>query len=309
MQFELSEALLDDILFSMEDQDMTFFIDTLEVVVITLEDAEEFTDKDNDERFISLPDWDSSSGFRLMERFAAAIRNPLIRDELCTALKQGKGVFRAFKNAISKHPEAEKLWFSFKEKEMKREIIRWYNGLRAEWGLKKIGFEPEETTDLILEDFRFREFSGKDREAARDLHITINENAEPDFTDEVNDESAPYLPFKNSFLDADLWLEKPLNKWSGLVAETGAGEFAGFVSAEHINENLYIRVLEVKPEYRGLGIGKALLGNFLKATKSSGALWVCIDLPVQAEDFSRVLIREGFSPIQTQYCLKIQELI
>lgn len=38
---------------------------------------------------------------------------------------------------------------------MKREVIRWYNALREEWGLELIGEEPEETDDLVQDDFRF----------------------------------------------------------------------------------------------------------------------------------------------------------
>jgi hypothetical protein len=163
MQFELTEALIDDILFSMEDQEGEFYLDTLEGIVAGgLEGPDVFGEEDgggeNDGRYIDLPEWDSASGFRLMERFAAGFRNPLVREELTSALGHGKGVFRAFKNTLSRYPETEKLWFAFKEREMKREIIMWYNGLREEWGLEKIGMEPEETGDLVLEDFRFRPF-------------------------------------------------------------------------------------------------------------------------------------------------------
>jgi hypothetical protein len=180
MQFELTEALLDDILFSMEDQDGVSYIDSQEGVVRSGWDTDDLVENDEKERFINLPEWDSSSGFRLMERFAAAFKNPLIRNELCAALDKGKGVFRAFKNTLNLHPEVEKLWFSFKEREMRREVIRWYNALREEWGLEKIGLEPEETTDLVLEDFRFRDFHDEDRTAATELHKSIRK------TDELN---------------------------------------------------------------------------------------------------------------------------
>ena len=264
MQFELTEALLDDILFSMEDQEGEFYIDCQEEVVINGEELADINN-DRDDRFIDLPEWDSSNGFRLMERFAAAFRNPIIRTELCSALNQGRGVFRAFKNALSHHPEAEKYWFSFKEREMKREIVRWYNALREEWGLQKIGMEPEETTDLVLEDFRFCD------------------------------------------------LEKPEsgdNTFS-LIAESGNGDLAGTISAERTGNALFIRVLEVKPEFRGLGIGKTLLTRLLAKVKNSAmpgqqVQEVYLDLPVEAEGFSRVLAREGFMPSVTRYCLLIK---
>ena len=260
MQFELSEALLDDILFSMEDQEGIFFIDTHEGIVVNEYDIEDFDDfeKDDEDRLISLPEWDSSDGFRLMEKFTTAFRNPLIRSELSQTLNQGRGVFRAFKDTISRHPEAEKLWFSFKEKEMKKEIIRWYNGLREEWGMEKIGPEPEETGDLVLEDFNFRDADGETADGIA----------------------------------------------AGMIAETASGETAGFISAIQIDNDLLINTLEIKPEYRGLGLGKTLLGHFLKKLesrklepekfKSLDYNKIYMDLPVEYRDFSRALIREGF---------------
>ncbi|MDR0312814.1 MAG: GNAT family N-acetyltransferase [Treponema sp.] len=268
MQFELTEALLDDILFSMEDQDGVFYIDTQEGVVITEWDSGELVEEEG--RLIDLPHWDSSSGFRLMERFATTIRNPLIRNELSSALNQGRGVFRAFKNTLSQHPEAEKLWFSFKEREMKREIVDWYNALREEWGLERIGFEPEETSDLILEDFRFREFRDEDT-----LNISDKTPAQ---TDAIR-----------------------------FIAESGDGEFAGYIAAERKNETLFIRALEIIPQYRGLGIGKTLLDYFLNKIKPLGIIEVNIELPVEAEWFSRALIREGFTPRLTKYSLSLNK--
>ena len=275
----MTEALLDDIIFSMEDQEGIFFIDCPEGVVVNIDDCRAELEQDMDDRFISLPEWDSSSGFRLMERFAAAFRNPLIRNELCAALNRGKGVFRAFKNTLSQYPEAEKLWFSYKEREMKREVIRWYNGLREEWGLKKIGLEPEETGDLVLEDFRFREIKDDDRNAIELLHALCRSNSDPDF------------PGENA------------NETFTLTAETGSNEFAGYITADLKDGDFFIRALEVKPEFRGLGIGKALLENLLEKSEKSQTGRIFIDLPSESDGFSKALTREGFLPRMTRYCL------
>jgi hypothetical protein len=51
-----------------------------------------------------------------MEHFAAGLRNPVVRNELTLALNRGRGVFRAFKDILSRYPETEKLWFSYKER-------------------------------------------------------------------------------------------------------------------------------------------------------------------------------------------------
>jgi GNAT superfamily N-acetyltransferase len=289
-QFDLTAALIDEILFSMEDQDGLFFIDTYEGVVVGGVDFDEsdLSEDEDDERYIDLPDWDSSDGFRMMEHFAAGFRNLLIREQLTSALNRGKGVFRAFKNILNQHPEAEKLWFAFKEQEMKKEIIRWYNGLREEWGIQKIGLEPEETGDLVLEDFRFRDYKTTDIFFIENLHNLCLKAVEE------NDAAGPE--------------QKPLLNAPGslaLIAESGGGEFAGYICAMKEETGVQINNLEVKPEYRGLGIGEALLIHLLEKLKPAETKRVYLDLPSSAGDFSRVLAREGFETYLTKYCLKL----
>ena len=287
MQFELTKALIDDILFSMEDQEGKFFVDTRDGIIAS---GTELDTQIEDGRYISLPDWDSSDGFRLMEHFAAKLKNPLIREELSSALNRGRGVFRAFKDILGLHPEAEKLWFTYKDRTMRREIISWYNALREEWGLEKIGTEPEETTDLVHEDFRFRAFTEADLPSAQKLHeICINEN--------------PYLTEHSVKADRFAFLPGT-HAWT---AESGNGEFAGFLGAVFDKENFHIEYLEVMPEFRGLGIGETLLARFLesidreRAEGKRQAFSVYLDLPAETEGFSRVLLRENFSPGMISY--------
>jgi ribosomal protein S18 acetylase RimI-like enzyme len=306
MQFELTEALMDDILFSMEDQEGEFYIDTQDGIVLGGVDSD-FGEFDlDDDRFISLPEWDSSSGFRLMERFAAGIRNPLIREELSSALNRGKGVFRAFKDTLTRHPEAEKIWFSYKEREMKNEIVRWYNALREEWGLEKIGFEPEETGDLILEDFRFREFTDADAPRAEELHKSCQE----EHKNWMNENRIPMGEREGSFFEASFF-EQALTGEEGkrlaLTAESGNSEFSGYILAILKDGGLHVRALEVKAEYRGMGIGEALLLKLLEKAEGEKVFHLLLDLPAGSEGFSRVLIREGFKPYTTRYCRRLPE--
>jgi GNAT superfamily N-acetyltransferase len=302
MRFELTEAIIGEILFAMEDQDGEFLLDTVEGVVSGGPDGPDFLDDDFDdddgeggERYIDLPEWDSADGFRLMERFAAAFRNPLIREELSSALGLGKGVFRAFKDVLGRYPEAEKLWFSFKEKEMKKEIWRWYNGLREEWGLEKIGAEPEDTGDLVLEDFCFRPFEEKDRFQADALHLLCVDEfgeslAEAGSISEVETITCELCSFRNA-----------LGASFGTVAESMGGDFAGYISGALKDAALYIQSLEVKPEYRGLGLGEALLVKLINSLDPEKIKIVVLDLPSWADGFSRVLLRESFKPYAARY--------
>jgi ribosomal protein S18 acetylase RimI-like enzyme len=291
MPFELTEALIDDILFSMEDQGKFFSLDTQAGVITGGDDEIPKADRD---RYISLPEWDSASGFRLMERFTTTLRNPLIREELSAALNRGRGVFRAFKDTLEQRPETEKLWFAFKEREMKREIIRWYNALREEWGLRRIGEEPEETGDLVLEDFRFRQGLLEDRAAAEALHaLCLREQgdlAAEDITGFPGYEGAWIFPGDRSF-----------------TVETVGGDFAGYITAQNQGIALRIRALEIRPEYRGLGIGEALLSRILADAGMREFDRIYIDLPSEAEGFSRVLLRESFKPCIVRYCRDIKQ--
>jgi ribosomal protein S18 acetylase RimI-like enzyme len=302
MRFELTDALIDDILFAMEDQEGCFLLDTVEGVVAGgpdgLDSSDENTNADDGEggeRYIDLPEWDSSDGFRLMERFTAAFRNPLIRKELSSALGLGKGVFRAFKDVLGRYPEAEKLWFSLKEKEMKREIWRWYNGLREEWGLEKIGVEPEDTDDLVLEDFCFRPFEEKDKSQAEALHSLCVEEFGNNLmeTGTVNE---------IEIITGELYsLRGITGSCFGMIVETLSGDFAGYTSGVLKDAALYIQNLEVKPEYRGLGLGEALLVRFIDSLDREKIKKAMIDLPSWTDGFSRVLLRESFKPYAARY--------
>jgi len=303
MQFELTEALIDDILFSMEDQNGEFLLDTVEGVVIGgvdgLDVDEEEGDGEDSSRYIDLPEWDSASGYRLMERFAAGFRNPLVRKELTSALDRGRGVFRAFKDVLGRYPETEKLWFAYKEQEMKRHILRWYNGLRQEWGLEKLGTEPEETGDLVLEDFSFRPFLKEDLAQAGELHRYCLEEYRETLAETGAGSLAGIL-----VREAESWHSFSDSPETGLVAESGGGEFAGYITGIVKDSSLYIQNLEVKAEFRGLGIGEALLGRFLDSLDPKEVSQVFLDLPSWAESFSRVLLRESFQPHTVRYWLK-----
>ncbi|MDR0600932.1 MAG: GNAT family N-acetyltransferase [Treponema sp.] len=287
MQFELTEALIDDILFSMEDQEGEFFIDTEKSIISNMDEFDNPIEPDGD-RYLPIPDWDSSNGFRLMERFAAQFHNPIVRGELSAALNRGKGVFRAFKDILGRHPEVERHWFAYKEREMKKEILKWYNALREEWGLERIGGEPEETGDLILEDFRFRPSGERDRAAAVKLHELCRSEAA---------DTAETFGAEEGF-PGDL----------ALTAETVGGEFAGCIWGIRRGTSFHIAALEIKPEYRGLGIGETLISRFLERIDRRETGVISIELPAGSESFSRVLHRNGFRAVSVRYCINAENM-
>jgi len=282
MRFELTSALLDEILFFMEDQHGEFYVDTLEGIVISADD-DEFDENAEDDRYISMPEWDSSEGFRLMEHFTATLRNALVREELSAALDRGRGVFRAFKDTLAVYPETEKLWYAYKEREMKSEVVAWYNALRESWGMELIGEEPEDIAGLTLEDFSFREGGAEDMPKAERLHQScIDEYGEAVVAGGACDWVFP----------GDI----------SFVALTSGGDFAAYISAERVTDTLLrIGALETEREYRGLGLGKTLVAMLLEKADGLDIPDVVIDLPAEQEFFARALLRESFKPRVTRY--------
>jgi ribosomal protein S18 acetylase RimI-like enzyme len=279
MRFELDKILTDEILFCMEDQDGEFLLDTLEGKVINTVnyDLDDEPDLDGEDRYISLPEWDSNDGFRLMEKFTVELKNPVVRQELVAALNVKKGVFRSFKNVLEQYPETEKMWYNFKDRKMKDKVIAWYNMLREEWGLEPIGGEPEDISGIILEDFIFRDVNGNDAADVSALHELCIE--------ELKDSLFEKNPFD-------------FTSGIGLAAETASGEFCGYIRADKNEAYLQITRLEVKPEYRGMGIGKTLLAKLLEKTEGQGVIF---DLPAGSDYFSRTLHIENFKPVMRRF--------
>lgn len=282
MRFELDKILTDEILFYMENQDGEFLLDARESKVIKIDkyNQDGGHDFEDESRYITLPKWDSNDGFRLMEKFAVEFKNPVVRHELSAALNSKRGVFRSFKNVLEQYPEAEKMWHNFKNRKMKEDVFAWYNALREEWGLEPVGGEPEDISSIILEDFIFREGKECDIPNVSALHkLCIDELKEKTFILETKSQIN-------------------LSGCICLAAETANGEFCGYICAVKNEPYLQITRLEVKPEYRGMGIGKTLLAKLLEKT---GGQTVTFDLPAGYEYFSRTLHIENFKPVMQRF--------
>jgi GNAT superfamily N-acetyltransferase len=277
MQFELSRALTENILFHMENQVGEFLLDTGSADIIDARMA----GQDGNGRYVPLPRWRPADGFRLMERFVAGLRSTKVKDELSAVLDSGKGVFRSFKDTLCRYPETEKLWFAYKAGAMKHEVVSWYNAMRESWGLELIGEEPEDIAALVLEDFRFREAAKEDMAPAEKLHGECG---------------GGFPGMGEWFFPGDI----------SFVAETYAGDFAGYACAVVSGGCLQICAVEVAGEYRGLGLGKSLVAKLLERADSQKITRAVIDLPAGQEYFSRVLLREFFKPAVQRYVREMQ---
>jgi hypothetical protein len=87
--------------------------------------------EDPGDRFIRVPQNDSSESFGLMEEFIESVRDERAKDLLSRAI-DGKGAFRRFKDTLFEFPKLREQWFAFENRQ------KW------EWaadGLKSIGLE------------------------------------------------------------------------------------------------------------------------------------------------------------------------
>lgn len=261
--FELEPGLVDELIYGMENQDGLFVLDTQTMQVLP-DDEVEPEAADEEGRIVPLPEWRPVDGFRLMEGFAASLRNPLFREELRVILQSGRGVFRQFKDAVRQRPDMERLWFSWKQREMRRRIHEWYNNLREVWGLAPLAWEdnPEQdTADLVLWDFEFREL--RPEECADFARL------DRQFFDEA------YAGLAGPELDrlyARLRRGQPLPPAEGGGQVTGVfapgGELVGFMWCCLGPDWAELMLIGVWPEYRGLGMARTLIQTFLRLARA-----------------------------------------
>lgn len=291
MVFALTEMLADEILQALENQEQKFLVDAQNSILVS---AENFSaDEDS---FFSLPEWNSSDGFALMEDFVSTLHSPIAKDELQQILHSGRGVFRNFKDTLKKYPEVEKLWHRFKNRKMRLYINGWYNQLREIWGLEKLDHEPEETGDLIQDDFNFESYSSSNHE---EVLFNLKNAASGEIENSASEELKRAL--------FDLWIhqfdEGNLQTQIGIVCHSNSDEFAGCITAKPVygktnsrgtDKIVVLTSFYVLEKFRGLGIGSELLELFINTLKDQKKKWVLLTNTIIPDSLMPLLIRNGF---------------
>ncbi len=291
-QFDLTNELVDQIIFGMENQDQEFVLDRRLLRVIPRSSA-----RDEESDYLQLPPWRSVDGYNVMERFVSTLHNPIFRERLRVILASGRGVFRQFKNALKERNDIERLWFTFKDREMRAVVLAWYNDLREQWGLERVELEGDQTDQLVLTDFSVR--------PATEEEIDLVEEMDRRAFDEVyRDESEAIVDYLFSIHRRPF--PAPTAKSSSIwTAVTPAEEFAGFLWAvEPASESedvsaapglLSILVqLYVIPEYRGLGLADVLLTHYCRDSLDRGISRVVLELHGKSLALEEAFGRDGF---------------
>ncbi|MDD7275135.1 MAG: GNAT family N-acetyltransferase [Treponema sp.] len=288
MMFSLSQEIIHQIMFALEDQNTTY---VLELHSGRLEDITSFQDDEIPAGYVELPQWEPANGFRMMERFVAVVRNTALQRQLRSVLFSGKGVFKNFKNLLKSHPQGEKQWFAFREEEMTRYITQWYNQLREVYGLEQLGEEPEDNEDLLQDDFILREYDAAKDEEKRILAINS-----------FMSEQEVQWPGELGLVLSSLWQEKKAKGEQhhilSLMAETIGGDFAGCIEAtlypSYVKETVLLTSFFVLEQYRGLGIGKKLLEQGVLQLQEKGIRWIILADLVIPVFLQTCLTRVGF---------------
>ncbi|UTC58634.1 GNAT family N-acetyltransferase [Treponema sp. OMZ 305] len=325
MTFILSPEIIDDIIFSMENQDQILSFDALEGICVDMDEIDDdYETTIDDQRYYDLPEWTSAQGFRVMEQFTTRVHNPLLREALLNALGQRKGVFRRYKEVLKTAPTVEREWYRFKDQQMKAAVYEWYNELRMIWGLEKIGFEDETDPQLLQEDFIFQieKHDALNRELLQNFIRKTEETSDDgdkiisfdDFDEKAALEAGRLLGYA-SFFNADVCAAAgrqygTAQNHAAYITAYNENGLCGLCSviAFPFNESFCIPFLRVLPEYRGLGLGKALLQRACVYSAPLAATLLFADFCTPSH-FITELERNGFKRMGLLYVkdLSIEE--
>jgi len=317
--FPLTEEFVSQIRFAMEDQRHRFVVDRASGEVFREDEPEPGAARERraapgqpleaggDEpaaldgveggsaQFVPIPTWGPAEGFHLMERFVLKLRNPIFAEMLREALSSGQGVFRRFKEILRKNLEIERLWFSFKDKEMRRVVEQWYESERELAGLERLATGGEPPLELVASDFSIL------RGEAR--HVEPSLKLDQKVLGELQAGVEPRLlaglragPYSRAGLPPLLDTRSLF-----LAAELAGGEFAGFAWA--VAEDpacLRLVQLAVRKHFRGIGLGTQLLRRLILEARDSGYARVLAPLAGPELALAPLFESLGFSAVAVE---------
>ena len=304
MVFELTESLIAEIIFAMEDQNAEFVFDSARKLVVHLDDLSE-SEVGDEENVYPLPPWTSAEGFNLLEEFASCVRVPSVQGELREVLANGRGVFKNYKTVLKQYPHIEKRFSAFKKQKMRSVVYEWYNALRDSWGLEKLSQDFEDYNELIQEDFEFQPYNhAKDSDCILHEAEKIAREIQDSFTGETGKAIA------------HLWLRKfdyenPAGL-GGIVCRSLSGDFAACLLFSHFSsfaKNVVaLTAVFVNQNYRGLGIARELFSRGISSLKEHGIheFIIADSLPDYLEP---LLARCGFEKKGSVYILESAQTV
>ncbi len=300
--FDLSEEVVRQVIFGMENQNHVYLLDTAEGRVVRSESTDEPVDLDRfypDARYYPVPEWKSADGFNMMQGFVGELHDPQLRRDLSDILLSGKRVFRRFKDRLSENPEAQRRYYAFKFLEMRAVVAEWYNAIREIHGLDALELgSDEEIGDLVLTDIVI--------ERPRPLPATMLEELDRQAFYEALSDADPEV---TRFLYRRRIARLPAISHSRsvvLVASNPIGDLCGFlwVVDDRIENGTYLKTIEqlyVLSEYRRLGIAGALLDRFDKDEVVGNRATTVARVVGEADHRMEMFRRRGFAFLESSF--------
>ena len=299
MTFTLTDSLLNQIQTALDNQEQVFLVDAEKNELVEKTDGL----KSDEEKYYELPEWDSAAGFKLREDFVSQLKAPLAHEALQEVLHSGRGVFRNFRNVIKDYPEVEKKWHVFRNRKMNCYINSWYNNLREVWGLEKLDYMSESDESLIHDDFSFMEYNPE-------LHrkeLMLFANAAFKERNENLDQELSQAIYNN-------WIEQyesaAARGESGFVCRSFSEDFAGCITVSWLSKKqekvMVMTSLFVPVAFRGLGIGTELISMCLSKLKKQGKSWLILPQMLVPDFLESLLLRTGFTKIDSGYAVNLQ---
>jgi GNAT superfamily N-acetyltransferase len=189
----------------------------------------------------------------------------------------------------------ERLWYNYKDREMRHLVIEWYSRITEAQELEKLGREPEENEELLLSDFVIREEHGAQDYTAEELRRAVEEAY------------AEYAPALREHMYNMLY-ERLGNETLLFIAETPDGERVGSLAAR-IHENVVgsvmaVTYLHVEADFRGLGLSKVLMDRCVEAARREEVAELMTELPAKMYFMEKEFLQRGFREFKRHYSLR-----
>jgi GNAT superfamily N-acetyltransferase len=293
----LTNNLTDRIMYALENQTETFFLDTKEGDLVSLEKNPEKLPDQDPSRYWPLPVWRPSDGFQLMKHFVDHLNNPVYKPRLLEVLSSGQGVFRKFKNILRENRELDRKWLLFKEGEFRKVVTDWHTRYTdAAGSLSRLSPWPDEEPepDLILTDLTVETETGE--------NLTLLAEWDKKGLGESFPGWNPALAewWISRFRSSAMMMSVPGEVI--LTARDPSGQPAGFVWMVPYSDDkrLLVQQIFVLPEFRSLGLGRLLLKRAVNLCRERSCPGPDLLIGPGASFLKDVLDRENWSGLVIQ---------
>jgi hypothetical protein len=289
--FQLTDAILERIVFAMEDQTNEWLVDLRTGDIIERSEVDDEDLEAVPELYSAPPFWSSRQGFSILEAFAATVTSPPeLKLALNAALRRGKGVFKAFRYALSSNDALYRRFQEFKLNAMRPVIEKWMHAIQEEHALAAVKEEPEDLADIIASELEIQ--TAAVTKAPFDAGQVIS-----DYTAEIY---AAYPPALSKWALLEIhekltsWIQEP---WVAYASIDGTHPLAlGIYSIKPLNGAACCIVWGIfaSKECATMGIEWSLLDKISSAAAAAGASSIILDGPLFPSSLNEEASSHGF---------------